>query len=163
MTTVSPLVDRVFSLSRALEEAAGGADSGTASWAASGRNLWYPAVDTYETAKAFVIQCDLPGVDPTEVELRFERSTLTISGTRQTPFPAGGDEQIREDLRVYSAERLWGPFTRSIRLPEHVDGEHIEAQFKNGVLTVKVPKAPSAVPRKIEIKAADSEAKRING
>jgi HSP20 family protein len=160
MTTFTPLVDRVVSLSRALDDVMSGSETGSASWTPSSRSLWYPAIDTYETGSAIVIQCDLPGVDPQQVELNFERHTLTISGTRQAPFPTQGDAQVRDELRVYSAERLWGPFTRSIRLPEHVDGEHIDAQFNNGVLTVTVPKAPHAVPRKIEIKATD--AKRIN-
>ena len=59
-------------------------------------------------------------------------------------------------LRVYSSERLSGGFSRSIRLPEHVDAEHIEATFAQGVLTLTVPKSKGALPRKIAIKTAES-------
>ncbi|GAC1515662.1 MAG: Hsp20/alpha crystallin family protein [Gemmatimonadaceae bacterium] len=158
MTTIfPPLVDRMLSMSRALDDVIGQSEQTQGSpWSGSGRALWYPPIDTYETAKAFVVQCDLPGVDPDQVELHFERNTLTIAGSRRAPFPASEqkDAASREELRVYSAERVWGPFTRSLRMPEHVDGEKIDAAFANGVLTVSIPKAPSALPRKIEVKAA---------
>ncbi|GEM_PF-347649 len=160
MTTFAPILDRVMTLSRALDEVAGVPEGTTGSgWTGTSRGLWYPAVDTYETSKAFVIECDLPGVSADQVELNFERNTLTISGTRGMPFSqdsdtGSGESTVRDDLRVYSAERLWGPFTRSIRLPEHVDGDHIAAKFHQGVLTVTVPKAPSAVPRRIQISAS---------
>ena len=87
--------------------------------------LWLPAIDLYETESAFVIEADLPGVHQENVDVQFDRGTLTISGTRAATLPS----QENGQLRVFSSERLSGSFLRSIRLPEHVDAEHIEAAF----------------------------------
>ena len=91
------------------------------------------------------------------VEISFEQNTLTLKGTRGPTLqrPENGE------LRLYTAERVSGDFARSIRLPDYVDGERIEAQYTNGVLTITVPKAESALPRKIAIKSV-GESKQLN-
>jgi HSP20 family protein len=124
-----------------------GSESGSLSPSAT--QLWLPPVDAYETNDSFVIEADLPGVHPENVEISFEQNTLTIAGTRAPTLPA----TEKTELRVYTAERVNGAFARSVRLPEYVDGEKIEARYTNGVLTVTVPKAPSALPRKIAIRS----------
>ena len=149
-TPFGTLLDRMLTLSRAMEP---GWDELNAP---SRPQLWLPAVDAYETNDSFVVEADLPGVHPENVDVSFEQSVLTIKGTRgptiQTPE--------KGELRVYTAERLTGQFARSIRLPEYVEGDKIEATFNHGVLTVRVPKAAAAKPRKIAIRA-HSEPKAI--
>ena len=97
---------------------------------------------------AYVMHAELPGVDASQIDISFEQNVLTIRGTKSSSLDAGMDGE----LRVYAAERVSGSFERSIRLPEFVDGERISAEFNNGVLTVSVPKAQAAQPRRIEIR-----------
>ena len=150
--------DRMLSLSRALDPAFN-TDLTPSSWAGTRQQLWLPAVDVYETENAFVVEADLPGVHQENVEISFEQGTLTIRGTRAPTLQA----PEKSELRVYSVERLSGAFARTVRLPDYVDGEKIEARYSNGVLTVTIPKAPSALPRKIAIKGvAEGESKRLN-
>ena len=120
--------------------------------------LWMPPVDLYETDSAFVIEADLPGVHQENVDIQFDRNTLTISGTRAATLPS---RDKTAQLRVFGAERLSGAFSRSIRLPEHVDADKITAAFADGVLTVTVPKSSQAVPRRININGGAGQ-KSIN-
>lgn len=153
---LNSVFDQMLTMSRAMDQAFGSGDFASA-WGANRPRFWLPTVDCYETQNAFVVEADLPGVHPENVEISFEQNTLTLKGTRaptiQTPE--------KGELRVYTAERLSGDFARSIRLPEYVDGERIEAAYNNGVLTVTVPKAPSALPHKVAIKNV-SESKQLN-
>jgi HSP20 family protein len=110
--------------------------------------FFVPSVDVVERADAYMITAELPGVDPAAVEISFENNTLTLRGTK-TPWLV---PQENEELRVYSAERLSGTFERSVRLPEYVEGDKIEATYQHGVLTISVPKAVAARPRKIDVK-----------
>ena len=157
MTTnsLNSVFDRMLSLSRALEQ---GGDSFAPPSATRGQ-FWMPPLDVYETESAFVVEADLPGVHPENVEINFEQNTLTLRGTRAPTFQA----PERGELRAYSLERTTGAFARSVRLPEYVDGNQIEATYANGVLTVTVPKAQSARPRKIAIKTTESQSqKKLN-
>jgi HSP20 family protein len=94
----------------------------------------------------------LPGVDPSHVEINFEQNLLTVSGTKPSSFEGSTD-----DYRVFTAERVSGEFERSVRLPDFVDTDRIEASYANGLLRVVVPKAPAAQPRRIEIKAEGTD------
>ena len=140
------MFDRMLTLSRAVDEAV---NQGTfeAIDSPARPQLWLPPVDIYETESAFVVEADLPGVHQENVTIQFDRNALTISGTRAATLPA----KEKSQLRVFSAERLSGTFSRSIRLPEHVDADKIEASFQNGVLVVTVPKAAGARARSIPI------------
>ena len=140
------MFDRMLTLSRAVDEAASQGTFETPDTPARPQ-LWLPPVDIYETESAFVVEADLPGVHQENVNIQFDRNALTISGTRAATLPAKETAQ----LRVFSAERLSGTFSRSIRLPEHVDADKIEASYNNGVLTVTVPKAAGARARTIPI------------
>jgi HSP20 family protein len=115
------------------------------------RRLFVPALDVVEKADVYLVSAELPGIDPSDVEISFENDTLTLRGTKhpwlQTP-------ENGEELRIYTAERLSGTFERAVRLPEYVEGDRIEALYENGVLTITIPKAQAARPRKIEIKSA---------
>ncbi len=107
---------------------------------------WVPAIDIYETPEAFVIQAELPGLGPDDVEISVEEGTLLLRGERR---PAG---DVAEES-YHRVERRYGPFGRSIALPQTVNSDAIEAGFDAGVLSITVPKAEQAKPRRIEVKA----------
>ena len=147
------MLDRMLTLARAMDESIG------ANGTQDRRSLWFPALDVYETEGAYVAELDLPGVHPENVDISFEQGTLTIRGTRAPTVKT----PEKGELRVFSAERVSGAFVRSVRLPEYVDGEKIEATYTNGVLTVTIPKAAAARPRKIAIRSGESASKQIDG
>lgn len=115
-------------------------------WGENGARGWVPALDVIEKPDAFEISVDLPGIDPADVEITVEDSTLTLSGSREFT----GEVQ---DEQVHRVERRYGAFSRSLSLPRNVKADEIAAAFDKGVLTVRVPKAEEAMPKKIEIKA----------
>src|SRR4051794_10730008 len=114
----------------------------------NGQRSFVPSLDVVERADAYLISAELPGVDPSTVDISFENNTLTLRGTKQPSLR----REENEELRVYTAERLSGEFERAVRLPEYVEGDKIEATYAHGVLTITVPKAAAARPRRIEIK-----------
>ena len=116
--------------------------------------LWVPALEVAERNDAYLIAADLPGVSEDQVELSFENNVLTISGSRSTSFTPDKEGT----LRVHLSERQTGTFERSVRLPEFVEGDRIEAQFEDGVLHVTVPKSQAAQPRKIRVGGGRSSA-----
>jgi HSP20 family protein len=150
MMPINSVLDRMLSLSRALEGTSEGDLREVPGYSASAAPVWFPAVDTYENEDTFVVEMDIPGVHPENVEINFEQNTLTIKGTRAATVKA----PEKGELRLFTSERVSGSFVRAIRLPEYVDGEKIDAQYGNGVLTVTVPKSAAARPRKIAIKSA---------
>ena len=149
-SNINSVLDRLMTVSQAMDEAA----QRTPSPFADGRSraqLWLPPVDIYETESAFIVEADLPGVHQENVDIQFDRNTLTIGGTRAATLPVKEKSAQGAQLRVFGAERVSGNFSRSIRLPEHVDGEKIAATFAHGVLKITVPKSSVAVARKIAI------------
>ena len=142
-TPFASTLDRVFTLNRALDQVL------NQSWS-NGRSeaVWVPALDVAEQSDAYVIAADLPGVAPDAIDISFENNVLTLRGTKAATFDAS-----EKELRIYTAERVAGSFERSIRVPEFVDGDRIEASFEHGVLTIRVPKTPKATPRKIAVRA----------
>ena len=145
-------LDRMLTLNRALDQAFSGV---------AGSRVWVPALDVAERGDAYVIHAELPGVSPDQVDVSFEQNVLTIRGTK----PASFDVAAEGELRMFAAERVHGSFERSVRLPEFVDADNIEANFTNGLLTVTVPKAQAAQPRKITIRGASAhgEQQQIEG
>lgn len=106
-----------------------------------------PAVDVVETDNAYELTADLPGLDEKNIELKLAQGGLTIKGEKQE-----AKEEKKKDY--YLHERYIGSFERHFALPEGVDTDKIEASFKNGVLTVRLPKKPEAIKpeKKIEVK-----------
>ena len=147
------MLDRMLTLARAMDD-----QFGTANGQTDSRGLWFPALDVYETENAYVVELDLPGVHPENVDLSFEQGTLTIRGQRAPTVKT----PEKGELRVFSAERVSGSFIRSVRLPEYVDSEKIEAAYDNGVLVVTIPKAAAARARKITIRGGE-ESRQLNG
>ena len=146
MLTIRPLtpaLDRLFSLDRELDRAIGDSISRS-------QSVWYPSTDVIEKSSGYVIALELPGVHPGNVEVTFEQNVLTVRGAK-SPTVAPEEES---ELRIFTAERVSGAFERSFRMPEHVDGNAIEARFDTGVLVINVPKKPASQPRKIPINAS---------
>ncbi len=105
---------------------------------------WSPALDVEETADRFVLHVELPGVKPDDVDITLEENVLTISGERKFY-----DQREAEGFR--RVERRFGRFHRAIRLPDRVNPDSVEARYQDGLLTVTVPKAEEAKPRRIEV------------
>lgn len=105
---------------------------------------WSPAVDIFETENELVLKADLPDVKLEDIEVRVENQTLTLKGERQFEK----DENTRGYHRI---ERNYGTFVRSFTVPASVDAEKVAAEYKNGVLSVKLPKKEAAKPRQVKI------------
>jgi HSP20 family protein len=106
-----------------------------------------PAVDIAETPKGYEITAELPGIDEKNIEVKYADGTLTIKGEKK-------DEKEEKKENYYLSERNYGSFQRSFRVPDGVDADKVEASFKNGVLTVTLPKTPEVEKKekRIEIK-----------
>ncbi|MFC4948079.1 Hsp20/alpha crystallin family protein [Pseudonocardia sp. GCM10023141] len=113
------------------------------------------AMDAYRAGDEFVACFDLPGVDPEAIELDVERNVLTIKAERR---PVATDEQV--EMQV--AERPLGVFSRQLFLGDTLDTEHINAGYDAGVLTLRIPIAEKAKPRKIAITNTDHGRREIN-
>ena len=105
---------------------------------------WFPPVDIEEQADAFVVEMDLPGIKNDEIKITMENNTLSIRGERK-------QEQTQEEPSYHICERRFGVFQRAFTLPQGVDGAKIRAAFKDGVLTITLPKAEQARAREINI------------
>jgi len=107
--------------------------------------VWAPAVNSYEDKDAFMLSCDLPGMDQKDIKINVDNNTLTISGTRKLEH-----EEKKENYQ--RIECVFGTFSRSFTLPGTVDLEKIEANVEKGVLKIRLPKREESKPRQIEIK-----------
>lgn len=109
--------------------------------------VWAPSIDIKEEADRYVVQADLPGVKPEDIEVTLQNGVLTIKGERQT--------EAKEEKENYRRiERFYGSFFRRFTLPETVEEEKIEANYDKGVLTISIPKKPEVQPKKISVKVA---------
>jgi HSP20 family protein len=108
---------------------------------------WIPPVDIHEYGDRFELYVDLPGVDPSQVELTLDGGILTLSGERREQ----ATNRNGEDAQARRTERGHGHFHRRFVLPDTADGEKVNAMGKNGVLTVTIPKQAKAMPRRIQI------------
>ena len=105
---------------------------------------WAPSVDIRETEQAFTLHADIPGVEPSDIEVQTEKNILVLKGQRH--------REKSEDKDGYThVERTHGQFYRRFNLPESADTENIQAKFNNGVLEVRIAKQQKQVARKIEI------------
>ena len=109
------------------------------------RGAWIPPVDIYETGNhELVLRAELPDVPREDIALRVENNTLTISGERKM------DSEIKEQ-QYHRIERSYGTFSRAFTLPPTVDTSAIAAEYKNGVLTVRLPLREEAKPKQIQV------------
>jgi len=111
-------------------------------------------MDAYRRGDRFIVHFDLPGVDPSSIDLTVEKNVLTVRAERKW--------QKQEDTEVLVNERPQGTFTRQLFLGEGLDAERIEARYDNGVLTLSIPVAEQAKPRKVEITGSPSTGQAIS-
>jgi HSP20 family protein len=109
---------------------------------------WVPVVDVRETADAIEVVAELPGLRPEDVEVSIENNVLSMSGEKKQEVTEGSP-----GAEYHLVERRCGRFERSFTLPRTVDAEKIGARFENGLLTVTLPKAEAAKPRRVEVRA----------
>ncbi|KAA6214630.1 Hsp20/alpha crystallin family protein [Streptomyces albofaciens JCM 4342] len=105
-------------------------------------------MDAYRSGDEFVIHFDLPGVDPESIDLDIERNVLTVRAERAAAAPEGAE--------MIASERTTGKFSRQLFLGETLDSERVDASYENGVLTLRIPVAEQAKPRKIQITGGSS-------
>lgn len=109
-------------------------------------DTFVPRFEVKETKEALVLKADLPGVKADDLDVSVKSNVLSISGKRE-------QEKKTEEEHFHMVERSFGSFTRSFTLPEGVDTKGLDAELKDGVLTVTLPKAPEAKPQRVQIKA----------
>ncbi len=113
------------------------------------RGAWIPAVDIYEGGKQeLVIKAELPDVPREDIQLTIDNNTLTISGEKKM------DAELKEE-NCHRVERAYGTFTRSFSLPPTVDSGKVNADYKAGVLTIRLPMREEAKPRQIQVKVSE--------
>ncbi len=110
--------------------------------------LWQPYIDLTETEDAFLVRGELPGIDPKEIDIDLAGRTLTLKGEKRR-------ERKEEDETHRLIERSYGCFRRTVELPAEVKPEEVSATYKNGVLTVTLPKSERARTKRIPVKTAE--------
>jgi HSP20 family protein len=111
---------------------------------------WSPAVDIFETENELVLKADMPDVDPKNVAIQMENHTLTLKGERKFEAENGNGKGY------HRIERSYGKFVRAFSLPDTVEGDKVKADYKNGVLTVTLPKKEVAKPRTINVEISNN-------
>ena len=105
---------------------------------------WSPPVDILETENDLVLKADLPDMKLEDIDVRVENQTLSIKGERRF-------EQEASEKGYHRIERSYGSFVRSFAVPNSVDTEKVSADYKNGVLTIKLPKKETAKPKQVKV------------
>ena len=105
---------------------------------------WAPAVDIYETEDAIILKAELPGIDSKDAEVRVEDNTLYLKGERKF------EKEVNEQ-NYHRVERSYGSFARSFSLPNSINADKVKAEYKDGMLTLTMPKREEAKPKTIKI------------
>jgi HSP20 family protein len=113
---------------------------------------WSPSVDIFETEDALTLKADVPDVKLDDIDVRVENQTLTLRGQRKFE----NEEAVKGYHRI---ERSYGEFVRSFAVPSTVDTEKVQADYKNGVLTITLPKKEAAKPRQVKVAVHDGDAR----
>ena len=126
-------IDRLFDLPLA-------GVTGTSPWMSG----WTPALDVYEDNDQFVVKAELPGMKKDDIEITFHNGSLTISGERTS-------EHESKDASVYRSERYVGRFQRTVDLPAAVAADKVKAEYRDGIVSITLPKAEEAKPKQISV------------
>src|SRR4030081_3984561 len=145
MTTSSPIFGLRHEIDRPFDD----------TFARDGNN-WTPAVDIKETDNDIRIDLELPGLRPEDVEITAENGLLTIRGEKRSERKEG------DDGRFHVVERSYGTFMRTFTLPQGVDENQIQAEFKDGVLSIRIPKTALPQPKRIQIAGTQEERKQAS-
>jgi len=105
---------------------------------------WAPALDVHEDKDTYRVRVELPGLKREDIEVSFHEGSLVISGERKV-------ENLEEGTEVHRQERFYGKFSRALTLPTAVAADKVQAGYKDGILTVTLPKADAAKPRQINV------------
>jgi HSP20 family protein len=108
------------------------------------QTVWTPALDVQESKDNYIFRAELPGLKREEIDVSLQDDTLVISGERKV-------EKVEEGVEVHRQERYYGKFQRTLTLPEPVATDKVKADYKDGVLTVTLPKTEAAKPKKIDV------------
>jgi HSP20 family protein len=114
-------------------------------WMVPSGGDWSPRVDISETDNHFQITTEIPGINRDDIHISIEEGVLTIRGERK-------EEKEEKGRKLHRVERFYGAFSRSFSLPQNVDETHIEANFKDGLLLLQIPKKTVDKPKPIEVK-----------
>jgi HSP20 family protein len=114
---------------------------------ATSTRAWNPSVDIFENNNEVVLKAELPGMDAKDIEVNLERNVLTLKGERHF-------EKEAKEENYHRIEREFGTFSRSFALPSAVEDEKVTAEYKDGVLTIVLPKREETKPKTIKIAAA---------
>lgn len=109
-----------------------------------GERSWYPNIDLSESDKEYVVKAELPGVDKDNVKISLQENVLTLHGDKK-------QEKEEKDENFHKIERYYGAFQRSIHIPNSIDAKKIKAKFKDGVLSINLPKTEEAKLKEIPI------------
>ena len=105
---------------------------------------WLPALDVHENKDNFTVRVELPGFKREDIQVSLQDGVLTISGERK-------EEKVSEETEVHRQERYYGKFSRALTLPTAVAADKVKATYKDGVLTITLPKAEEAKPKQIDV------------
>lgn len=108
---------------------------------------WLPTIDLYEEKDHFVLKAELPGMKKEDIDISLHGDVLTLSGERK-------EEETFDKAETYRAERFLGKFQRTLTLPVAVQADKVQASYKDGILSVTLPKAEEAKPKQIQVKVA---------
>lgn len=112
-----------------------------------GRAVDYPPVNVWASEEETVVQAELPGLAPEDIEISVVQNALTLRGSRKP-------EELKQGESVHRRERWTGSFVRTVELPFEVDSSGVQAEYRNGLLSVRLPRAAEHKPRKITVKAS---------
>jgi HSP20 family protein len=139
LATLRGEIDRLFD--SFVREPLGGID-----WPFGSEGGWAPVVDIAEDEKEFTVRAEVPGLDPKDFDVTISGSHLVLAGEKK-------ETTRKEGKNFYHTESRFGSFRRTIPLPDAVDPENVEAEYAHGVLYIHLKKLPSAVAKRIEVKA----------
>jgi HSP20 family protein len=141
MTPFGGGMGSVFGLRREIDRLFDDIYGGNAS-----RATWVPTVNVREAKEAVLLEMELPGITPEQVDISIDNDMLTVSGEKREERREG-----EEEGRYFLVERNYGSFSRSFSLPPGVDAEQVDASFENGLLTIRIPRAALPQPRRVQI------------
>lgn len=105
---------------------------------------WAPSLDMHENKENLIVKAEVPGIDPSKVNITIENGSLSLQGEKKV-------DNHENNTGVTFNERLYGGFKRVISLPDSVDSKKVSAQYKDGILTVILPKREESIPKRIDI------------
>jgi HSP20 family protein len=118
---------------------------GAIDWPKWADGKWSPAIDVAEDEKELTVRAELPGIDPKDIDVSVVGGEIVLCGEKK-------ESSETKEKGVYHSETRYGSFRRVIPLPDGIDTEHVDAQYANGVLTIRLPKTTPAVTKRIEVK-----------